>query len=203
MQETLRVEIERENDEAFHSHVRTYATRLQRLQEIGAGFARNIAGDVEYLPCTKTNTLIDLLEDEPTIPTVVWGWWVPELQKIEQALKKARLSYVTFGHPGAIQSFMEGRVNIFISQIARGGYGLNLTRAERMIYHSLPWDLDAYLQSQERNMRLTTTAKRLEIVHLVTRNSVDEYVRKRLVEKADLSAKLTRSQALEMLQGAP
>jgi SNF2 family DNA or RNA helicase len=98
---------------------------------------------------------------------------------------------------------MSGKVNIFVSQLAKGGYGLNLTRAERMIYHSQPWDLDAYLQSQERNMRLTTTADRLEIIHLVTRNTVDEYVRHRLVEKADMSSKLTKSQALEMLRAAP
>jgi hypothetical protein len=203
MQETLRVEIERVDESTFQSHAKTYATRLQRLQEIGAGFTRNVDGDVVALPCAKTSALIELLEDDPTLPTVLWYWWRPEMEGIAKALRLRKIPFTWFGSPNAVQDFMSGKVNIFVSQLAKGGYGLNLTRAERMIYHSQPWDLDAYLQSQERNMRLTTTADRLEIIHLVTRNTVDEYVRHRLVEKADMSSKLTKSQALEMLRAAP
>ena len=50
-------------------------------------------------------------------------------------------------------------------------------------------------------MRLTTTADHLEIIHLVVRRSADEYVRHRLLEKADISAQLSRSQALAILRG--
>jgi SNF2 family DNA or RNA helicase len=203
MQEELKLEIERVDDETFKSHVKTYATRLQRLQEICAGFARNIEGDVVSLPCSKSSAMLDLLEDEPDMPTIIWYWWRPEYEGITRILRKAKIPFTWFGDPGAVSAFMEGHVNVFVSQLAKGGYGLNLTRATRMIYHSQPWDLDAYMQSQERNMRLTTTADRLEIVHLVTRHSVDEYVRQRLVEKAGVSMQLTRSQALEMLKGAP
>lgn len=200
LQETLRLEIERVDDFTFTSHVKTYATRLQRLQEICAGFARNLDGEVVGLPCAKTTALLDALEDEPDTPTVIWYWWRPELDTIKASLNKRKLSFVTFGESGAIDQFMKGDTNIFVSQLAKGGYGLNLTRATRMIYHSLPWSLDVYLQSQERNMRLTTTATHLEIIHLVTRNSVDEYVRTKLLERADISRQLTKSQALELLR---
>ena len=201
LQETLRLEIERVDDRTFKSQVRTYATRLQRLQEIGAGFARNVDGDVVFLPSAKTTAMLDLLEDEPDIPTVIWGWWIPELQAIQATLAKAHISHVTLGQePDAVQQFMSGKVNVFVSQLARGGFGLNLTRAVRMIYHSLPWSLDVYMQSQERNMRLTTTADRLEIVHLTNRHSVDEYVRGRLLDRADVSSQLSRSAALELLR---
>lgn len=203
LQETLRLEIERVDDDTFKSHVRTYATRLQRLQEITSGFARNLDGEVVSLPSGKTHAMLDLLEDEPDTPTVIWYWWIPERDAIVNALAKKHIPYVAFGGPAethAVKRFMDGHVNVFVSQLARGGYGLNLTRAERMIYHSLPWSLDVYLQSQERNMRLTTTAEHLEIVHLTTRHSVDEYVRNRLLDRADISAQLTRSQALELLR---
>jgi SNF2 family DNA or RNA helicase len=203
MQDTLRVEIERTSDEAFKSHARTYATRLQRLQEICAGFARNLDGDVEPLPCSKTSGMVNILEDDPDTPTVIWYWWRPEYDGIAKALRKAKIPYVWFGDANSRDDFMKGKVNVFVSQLAKGGYGLNLTRAERMIYHSLPWDLDVYLQSQERNMRLTTTAPRLEIIHLVTRNSVDEYVRHKLLEKAGISMQITKSQALEVLRAKP
>jgi hypothetical protein len=199
LQRTLRLEIERTTEATFRSLVKTYATRLQRLQEICAGFARNVEGDVVGLPCAKTSALLDLLEDEPDTPTVLWYWWRPELETITATLKKRKIPYAWFGEPGAIERFMNGDVDVFVSQLAKGGYGLNLTRATRMIYHSLPWSLDVYLQSMERNMRLTTTADRLEVIHLVTRNSVDEYVRSKLIERADISSQMTRSMALELL----
>lgn len=200
LQETLRLEIERVDDETFHSLVKTYATRLQRLQEITAGFARNVDGDVVGLPCAKTTAMLELLEDEPDSPTVLWYWWRPELDAITASLKKRKINHVIFGQPGAVDKFMSGETNVIVSQLAKGGYGLNLTRATRMIYHSLPWSLDIYLQSQERNMRLTTTADHLEILHLTTRDSVDEYVRHKLLARADMSRQLTKSQALELLR---
>jgi SNF2 family DNA or RNA helicase len=204
MQETLKVEIERIDDKTFISHVKTYATRLQRLQEICSGFARNLDGEVVPLPSAKTSEMLSVLEDEPDKPTVIWYWWRPEYTAIKTVLDKHGIPHTWFGHPGAVEDFMSGKVNVFVSQLAKGNYGLNLTRAQRMIYHSLPWDLDAYMQSQERNMRLTTPDDaELEVMHLTTRMSVEEYVRRRLLDKADVSSQLTRSQALELLKGAP
>lgn len=211
MRDQLRVEIERVAEPVFQSRSKTYATRLQRLQEIGAGFARNIDGDVVALSSPKTTELVNILADSPEVPTIVWYWWRPELDRIATALSRARLTYRVFGQKGAKDDFESGKVNIFIAQLAKGGYGLNLPRAVRMVYHSLPWDLDVYLQSQERNMRLNTKTpgKRkdgsdgyLEIIHLLLRNTVDEYVRGKLVSKAGISEKISKSQALEMLRSS-
>ena len=196
----LRAEIMRMSADDFVTHASTYAVRLLRLQEIAAGFGRNTEGEVEYLPSPKTTEMVETILADPDPPTVIWYWYRPELEIIKAHLEKAGLSYVVFGEPNAIEMFMVGGSPIFISQVAKGGYGLNLTRATRMIYHSLPWDLDVYSQSQERNMRLTTTASSLEIVHLLIRGSVDEYVRNRLLDKAGMSRQLSRSQALEMLK---
>jgi hypothetical protein len=200
MQTTLRLEIERMSEPDFRTLARTYATRLQRLQEICSGFARNTDGDVVYLPSAKTTAMLDIFEDDPTVPTIVWYSWTPEQATIHAALKKNRIPFVDIKEKDAVRRFMDGEVDVFVAQVAQGGYGLNLTRARRMIYHSLPWSLEVYLQSQERNMRLTTTADRLEVIHLVTRESVEEYVRKKLLERADVSATITRSQALDLLR---
>lgn len=209
MRDELKVEIERLGEPEFKSQSKTYATRLQRLQEISAGFARNIDGEVVSLPSPKTTELVEMLDDSPEIPTIVWYWWTPERDRIATALSRAKIPYRIFGKPGAKDEFESGKVNVFLAQLAKGGYGLNLPRAIRMIYHSLPWDLDVYLQSQERNMRLNTkmpkrrkdgTRGYLEIVHLLIRGSVDEYVRDKLVSKAGISEKISKSQALSMLR---
>lgn len=200
MRDQLRLEIEHETEATFLSSVKTYSTRLLRLQEIAAGFARDTDGNVAYLPSPKTAELIALLEDAAATPTIVWYWWRPELEVITRALKRAKIPYSVFGEDGSRESFLSGRTNVFVAQLAKGGYGLNLQRATRMVYHSLPWDLDVYLQSQERNMRLNTTAEFLQVIHLLCRGSVDEYVRSTLLRKSGISRKLSRSQALEMLK---
>lgn len=203
MRDELKLQIERVATDAFKSKATTYATRLQRLQEIAAGFARNLDKEVEYLPSPKTTELCEILQESPDVPTIVWYWWIPELARIQAELEKRGIQYVTFGDDGARQAFRKGKVRVFLSQLAKGGYGLDLPNAIRMIYHSLPWDLDIYQQSQERNMRRNTKAKYLEIIHLVVRNSADSYVRHKLVGKADMSSKLSKSDALELLRACP
>lgn len=202
MRDTLRAEIERMSAEEFRTQASTYSVRLLRLQEISAGFSRNVEGDVEIFGSNKTEEMIDMLQDTPDQPTIIWYWWTPELKLIEAALSKEGLPSIVFtkAGDGSRDRFMRGEANIYISQLAKGAYGLNLTRATRMIYHSLPWDLDAYLQSQERNMRLTTTADHLEIEHLVVKGTVDEYVRQKLLAKAGISRALSKSDALAMLK---
>lgn len=205
MRDELELQIERLTEPDFNSEVKTYAARLQRLQEIAAGFARNLDKDVEFLPSPKTHELVEILQDAPHIPTIVWYWWVPERDRIATELHKARIPFALLGQPNAVADFMSGKKNVFLSQLAKGGYGLNLPRAMREIYHSLPWDLDVYTQSQERNMRLDTVLQDgiecMEIVHLTCRGTADEYLRAKLLDKAGLSSQLSKSQALELLRG--
>lgn len=204
MRDELEVQIERMSEPDFNSQAKTYSTRLLRLQEIAAGFARNLDGDIEFLPSPKSTELVEILTDSMHVPTIVWYWWVPERDRILKELKRAKVPVSIFGQPDAVSDFMSGKTNVFLSQLAKGGYGLNLPRAMREIYHSLPWDLDVYSQSQERNMRLDTKLqkglKRMEIVHLVC-SPADEYLRKKLLDKAGLSSQLSKSQALELLRG--
>lgn len=201
MRDELRAEIKDLSVADFETVASTYAVRLLRLQEIAAGFGRNTDDQVVFLPSPKTEELVRTLVDSPGVPTVIWYWWQPELRVITSRLQREGLTYRVFGHDkDAVAAFMDGTVDLFISQLGRGAYGLNLQRATRMMYHSLPWDLDAYSQSQERNRRLDTPdGVSHEIEHYVVRQTVDEYVRDRLSDKAIMSLQLSRSQALEML----
>lgn len=192
--DTLILEIERMNDEDFRLQVQHYVTRILRLQEIAAGFARNADGDVEALPSAKTTELLAILDDDAA-PAIVWTWWKPEQRRIVDTLSRA-------GHLVTTDraQFVDGTADILVMSPASGGYGLNLDRARRMIYHSLPWDLDLYIQSQERNWRMTTTEPK-EIIHLIATDTIDERVRDKLLDKARISERsMGRSDALSLLR---
>jgi SNF2 family DNA or RNA helicase len=199
LRDTLRLTIERLTDDEFSLHVKTYVSSLQRLQEIAAGFARNTDGDVvTFASSAKTNETLSILADEPGVPTIVWTWWRPELDGVVRELSRAGYSVCTLERDGR-ERFIAGAADVLVAQLASGGYGLNLERADRMIYHSLPWDLEIYLQSQDRNYRMTSTHAKT-IYHVLANKTVDERVRTRLNEKAGTAKALSRSEALEMLR---
>lgn len=197
MEDTLRYEITNANDEDFAASVSTYVARMQKLQEIGAGFIRDPeTKEVHtFAHSAKHDELLELLRD-PT-PTIVYTWWVPEFADTCLCLSRADIQYATHEYR---RPFLDGEVPVLVSPLGKGAYGLNLDRARRMIYMTLPWDLDIYSQSQERNWRLTTQDSKV-IVHLLARDTIDEYVRRRLLAKTEMALSMTRSQALEMLRG--
>jgi SNF2 family DNA or RNA helicase len=193
LKDTLALELKRTTDEAFNLEVQTYVARMLRLTEIAAGFARNIDGEVAYLKSSKTDELVELLQD-PT-PTIVWTWWRPEQLLVGSALTKAGIPWTN--DP---QEFHHGRGQVLLMQMAKGGFGLNILRAERMVYHSLCWDLETFLQSMERNNRLNTEHERLYVVHLIAAGTIDEKIHARLTDKAKMAGKLSRVDALSLLQ---
>lgn len=197
LRDTLRLELRLADDATFSSRVSTYVARMLRLQEIAAGFARNVDGDVVYLPSAKTQELLELLED-PT-PTIVWTWWVPEYEEVCRVLDQRGLRFSRLNDPGGRDQFLRGDVDVLVAQIASGGFGLNLDRAVRSIYHSLSFDAELMAQSLDRNWRWTTEQDK-HVIYLLARGTIDEHVRTRLQEKAGVASTLTRSEALSMLQ---
>lgn len=196
LRDTLALEIARESAESFRTQVRTYATRMLRLLELAAGFARN--ADHEWVPfktSAKTRELVELLEGDAS-PTVVWTLWRPEQELVCLALQRAGLRYTL-----SYQDFQDPNGSpILVQQIAAGGVGLNLQRASRMIYHSLSWDAELMSQSLDRNMRLSTVHPSLAVDYIVADRTLDQYVLDKLGGKADLAKTMTRTDALAMLR---
>jgi SNF2 family DNA or RNA helicase len=196
LRDTLKLEIERESDVSFELRVNNYVGRLQRLQEICAGFARNTGGDCVPIRSGKAPEIYEILRDR--VPTIVWTWWRPEYASLLGGLREQGFRAAGLAEDGGREAFLSNRADILVANIAAGGYGLNLDRAERMIFHSLYWGADVMAQALDRNWRMTTEADKY-VIYLVCRGTIDEYVREKLAGRADMSRKLSRSEALELL----
>lgn len=197
LHDELRLDIERASDADFALQIRSYTTRAQKLLEISAGFIKDIGVD-DYvpLPSSKTAELIEMLEDD-TEPTIVYVYWRREYEMVAEALKSKRIRFAT---QETREKFLTGKANVILLSLSKGAWGLNLQRASRIIYHSLPWDLDMFEQSLDRNWRMTTTIKdNKEVVYLVTRSTVDERVLEVLRNKGRLTGSLNRSSLLTLL----
>lgn len=193
------VEIEGVDDKTYRSVASTYANRAQRLLEIAAGFARLEDGSFRpFKQSAKTEEVISLLEDDAS-PTIIWGWWRPEIAVISERLEAAGIPHITSYTRDWKERYKSGEVPHAVLQMGTGGYGLNLDMADRMLYHSLYWDLDIVQQSQERNWRFTTTRPRV-VQHIIADGTYDERVLENLMNGVRNSLMDSRSDALELLE---
>jgi SNF2 family DNA or RNA helicase len=94
----------------------------------------------------------------------------------------------------AFQDDPETRLFIATPQSAKEGLTLlprdGRMKADTMIYLDLSFDAGSYVQSQARFHRIGQQAERCLVVHLVGESTIDEYIRKTVVEKIKTATEL-------------
>lgn len=142
----------------------------------------------------KVAELLDVLEERPTEQVVVFS---PSRQLVElagQALDEANIGhrYVVGGQSSgerdqALEDFQAGRARVILVVTAAGGVGITLTAASCAVFLSRPWSLVEALQAEDRVHRIGSEVHHhyIDIVDIVTTDTVDAAIRRRLVDKAD------------------
>jgi SNF2 family DNA or RNA helicase len=87
----------------------------------------------------------------------------------------------------SIQAFSEGKAKTFILSAAAGGFGLNLQRANLVVWTDLPWTPDVWRQATGRAYRQGQTEEVHEIV-LQHPDSIDGKVVKLLQRKGKIAS---------------
>lgn len=170
-------------------------TRLMRLQQILCGHVSNEDGNGwEPIPTKRIDVLLECLEEAAGHKTIVWARFDADIKQISERLKKAGIGFVTYygatkpdDRTKAIERFRtDPDCTVFLSNPAAGGIGLNLTVACNTIWYSCDFDLEKYLQANDRIHRIGQE-KPVTYVHLVTPGSVDLKIYKALQSKKNLA----------------
>jgi SNF2 family DNA or RNA helicase len=160
-------------------------------------------------PATVVNTfkqnarmdeLIGLLEtilEDETNKVIVWASYKEELNQIEAAVKGLKVKYVRVegGMGSTLLDQAKTRFNtdrqyrVYIGQISTG-IGITLNAANYTIYYNLPWSLEHYQQSLDRNYRIGQQRK-VTVYRLVARYTLDEAKVTALNQKMDFSTLVT------------
>jgi SNF2 family DNA or RNA helicase len=148
----------------------------------------------------KEEPFVELMEElmrEDNHKVIVWGQFIEELNMIEDIVQKMlpdKGSYVRVDgrSMGKIQDFEKTfnenpNCRVYIGQVATA-VAITLNVAQYMVYYSLPWNLEHYSQSLDRNHRIGQT-KATTVYRLLT-NGVEKYVAKALAEKSKLAESL-------------
>jgi SWI/SNF-related matrix-associated actin-dependent regulator 1 of chromatin subfamily A len=204
MRDTLRIQVSQMSDSQVISEASSLAVQLLRLSQIASN-PRLL--DPKYEASNaKVSELEDLLEDileDDTKKVILWSHFVENVNWLTNRFKE---KYITVAHTGemsvddrqqsvfSFQNDPETRLFIATPQSAKEGLTLvpkdGYTRADTMIYLDLSFDSGSYLQSQARFHRIGQEAERCLVIHLIGENTIDEYIRRTVIDKIQTSAKL-------------
>jgi SNF2 family DNA or RNA helicase len=147
----------------------------------------------------KLDQLDELLESilqTPTHKVIVWAVFRAELELISKHLEAKGIGHVVVS--GATGNELQANIDkfnndpackVYVAQEATG-VGITLNAASWMIFFSMDWQLDHYLQAIDRNYRVGQTQK-TTVYRLLGKGTVDEYKAAALSQKRDISRTLT------------
>ena len=157
--------------------------RIAKLREIASGFFLD-ENDQLHVSSEKNDDLIGLLEDEigSEEQVIIWCNFQYEIETIERVLRDRNHTVVTaYGKTKnvdeSIQSFRNGQVQYMIANPRSIKYGVTFTNCHYAVYNSLSFSFEDYYQYRKGQ------DKKCFFYHLLSRDTIDEYIYKNLDEK--------------------
>lgn len=130
-----------------------------------------------------------LLEEGRKI--LIFSSFTSMLALVEEEFKAQQILYTmltgdTVDRAGAIKSFQEGEVPVFLISLKAGGVGLNLTAADTVIHYDPWWNPAAENQATDRAWRIGQD-KPVFVYKLIVKDSLEEKILALQQKKADLA----------------
>lgn len=179
-------------------------SRLLRLQQILSNFIVTDTFDVETID-PANDPRLDAMVEALDGPAIIWCRFSECIRKVTGRLKEIGRSFVEYhgaisdeARTDAIDNFQAGEVETFVGQPACAGEGLELSRAETMIWFSHVFDVVVRDQASER--ATIVGGNRVSVVDLVAPDSVDDYILENLHSKRSIADQVTGKELKEILE---
>lgn len=158
------------------------ASLSNKLLQLANGMVYDESRKTVLLHDQKLAALEELVEGMNERPLLVAYWFQHDLKRIKERFPSTRL----IKSNQDIEDWNKGAIQIGLIHPASSGHGLNLQGGGHIIcWFGLTWSLELY---QQLNARLWRQGQKetVMIYHILTKDTMDEQVMKRLKEK-DLS----------------
>jgi SNF2 family DNA or RNA helicase len=185
-------------------------TRIIRLQQILSGWVveKTRQGD-DILHEVLSNRIPALDEFLTTLPkggkVIIWARFQRDIDLISKMLETTKRRFVTYvgatsaaDRATAIEEFTKGNAQIFLSNPAAGGIGLNLQVAQNVIYYTNGRNPEHREQSEDRCHRIGTTGT-VTYTDFMVPSSIDAVILEGLRTHADV-AKMIMENGPHMLK---
>lgn len=212
MRDNLKVEIAQMSADQVVAEASTIAVRLLRLSQIASNpglIDPNYEGSSAKL--SEVHEIVDDVLADDTKKIIIWSHFVQNVEWLAKSFEELEKFGKVAWHTGemdvearnrAVEAFQDDpSTRIFIATPQSAKEGLTLLprdgrmHADTMIYFDLNFDSSSYIQSQARFHRIGQTAERCLVIHLLAEQSVDEFIRKSILEKITTALSLLETDA--------
>ena len=155
------------------------ASLSNKLLQMANGMVYDENRDTVLLHDQKLVALEEMVESMNGQPLLIAYWFQHDLKRIKERFSEARVIQSNQD----IEDWNKGKIVLGLIHPASSGHGLNLQAGGHTIcWFGLTWSLELY---QQLNARLWRQGQKETVVvhHIITKNSIDEQVMKRLKEK--------------------
>jgi SWI/SNF-related matrix-associated actin-dependent regulator 1 of chromatin subfamily A len=193
MREDLELRVRKMSGAEVLEQADAILSRMVRLAQLSSNPAL-LDADYKETPAklAELDALLKKYMADPERKVIVWTSFVENVRGLARWFKKYR-PVVIYGEMDnvsrdkSVRAFKEDPgVRLLIANPAAAREGLTLTEANIAIYLDRTFNLVDYLQSQDRIHRISQT-KPCEIVLLIARNTVDEFIDFSLEQKHRLA----------------
>lgn len=159
------------------------AALSNKLLQFANGAIYDSNKGVHEIHTEKLEALSEIVEASAGQPVLVFYAFKHDLHRIRQKLKTYHP--VEIGGSDCIKAWNNGRIQLLLAHPASAGHGLNLQAGGNIvIWYSLPWSSELYMQANARLYRQGQT-KPVIIHKLIAEGTIDEDVIKALDSKID------------------
>lgn len=187
MEKTMFAQLEHVGVEAFNA-----AALTAKCHQLANGAVyHDTEGTWTEVHDAKLQALESVVEEAGGEPLIVVYNFVSDLHRLKKAFPKA----VEVGARGAVERWNRGEIAMLLVHPQSAGHGLNLQYGgHRMVFFSLTWNLEHYLQVIERIgpvRQMQAGFKRpVYVYHLLAHDTIDESILLRLQGKQSLQSAL-------------
>jgi len=130
--------------------------KAMKIQQISCGWTKNDEGEIiHFAENPKASAIQEILEESAGHSVVVFSRFVEDLEMLHSTVKKFRpVLYHGRLNPKAAeesyQAFKAGEAGVFLCQVQKGGFGIDLTVADVCVYLNNWWSVGVRQQSGDR-----------------------------------------------------
>lgn len=153
------------------------------------GRATRRARSFQVVHTRKLEALKELVEGFGEEPALVLYEFKSEIEQIQKTLG-GYIPYIGGGVTGSegaelLDRWNKGELPVLLVHPRSAAHGLNLQRGgSKIVWFSIPWDLELYDQANARLWRQGQTADRVMVYHILAQNTIDRTVARALSNKA-------------------
>ena len=174
----LVLEVDHQDDDVIASNAAVLAGKL--LQYANGSVYLDDTGKSELLHTEKLDALVQIVEDNPNENILVAYNFKFDLEQLKAKFPQASV----MSKSGIeVDQWNNGKIKMLLAHPASAGHGLNLQHGGSMIvWFGMTWSLEYYQQFNARLHRQGQT-KPCRIVHIITKDTIDERVLTTLSDK--------------------